>query len=760
MRCRNNIFLREELLELQDEDFAQSVQLAQRKAQQTYVEVKERLSSGVGAAALLWELSIEDFLWAQTIVDSRGLRFQGSVYLAPYADMFNYRPHEEGRRSNSGDFFLLHHKLAADGAVTVTADRDAGRGEQLFEDYGDNDDRIYFQFHGFVADDNPFRCLPFRKDPYSYGLSAKQEKLLQLLRLLPPGGSKDENIKGQFDLKQCVDKSGYFGMRMEVFAISLAFSEEQVDSCVKIIKDYDALNGEAGGGGKKFNHILNSCGFSAAIQSLEGLRNGTVANSADRDPMLSRTVSLLGVLLSEKKALYATTIDEDAVLLANTQSQHMVLLLRFRMAMKTLLASLLPLYAAPRISNDDVGLAGRLRAFNDWFARTSPLASKIRAEESLLYRVGTVATEAVSAGQLYLGVPTSIVLDAAAYEDGSSEYNQLVDALFAKFKRHDDFHELLLFLLYEYYILGVKSRFWPYLSMLPSLRDLDVPAQWTDEQVEQRLHPSYLVADVRSYNRRVRKSFEFIAKVDVIASFFHEDFLTFDKYLWATVVLDSRSIWWDGRRHLVPMLDFVNCKEGPAGSAVHSTALDGSRRFALTNSSWDFAAGEELFENYGQPNHIYFQYHGFSLLDNSYDCVIFELAITAEELKRIDMGKAAKLMRHIDLPAASVDNNDVAKNFCLKYPVSESVWLFLSLKLNVYEALTNARQMGVPTRTLQSALARIVDSHIAKYDVRDGSHQPSQFFLDTELALLIDLKAKLAAHSSSAFNDDGLHDEL
>ena len=30
-------------------------------------------------------------------------------------------------------------------------------------------------------------------------------------------------------------------------------------------------------------------------------------------------------------------------------------------------------------------------------------------------------------------------------------------------------------------------------------------------------------------------------------------------------------------------------------------------------SAREFKAGEQLFENYGQPNHIYFTYHGFLL---------------------------------------------------------------------------------------------------------------------------------------------------
>lgn len=88
---------------------------------------------------------------------------------------------------------------------------------------------------------------------------------------------------------------------------------------------------------------MESCGFSATITSLEGLRTrGRVkGDEPTLSPLLSRTLARLGALLEEKAVSYTTTIEEDATLLASTQQQHMVLLLRFRMAMKTLLFSLL-----------------------------------------------------------------------------------------------------------------------------------------------------------------------------------------------------------------------------------------------------------------------------------------------------------------------------------------------------------------------------------------------------------------------------------
>lgn len=50
-----------------------------------------------------------------------------------------------------------------------------------------------------------------------------------------------------------------------------------------------------------------------------------------------------------------------------------------------------------------------------------------------------------------------------------------------------------------------------------------------------------------------------------------------------------------------------------------------------------------MFENYGRPNHIYFQYHGFSLTsengmnENALDCVMFEFMISREEGEKLDV---------------------------------------------------------------------------------------------------------------------------
>jgi histone-lysine N-methyltransferase SETD3 len=216
-----------------------------------------------------------------------------------------------------------------------------------------------------------------------------------------------------------------------------------------------------------------------------------------------------------------------------------------------------------------------------------------------------------------------------AWEDLAGVGN-LLKGLSAKYNNaRDDFHELLFFLLHQYFVMKEKSRYWPYLALLPTANELDIPLFWSDQELSRRMTPSLLVDGMRDYRNKTIRSFESISALPQVQAFFEsfERVLTYENYLWGTAILDSRSIWWNGKRHLVPMLDFVNCAEGPDPTKVHSTKLDDSERNAVTAASWAFAEGEQVFENYGQPNSIYFSYHGFSLPwgQNSHDCVQHEL---------------------------------------------------------------------------------------------------------------------------------------
>jgi hypothetical protein len=102
------------------------------------------------------------------------------------------------------------------------------------------------------------------------------------------------------------------------------------------------------------------------------------------------------------------------------------------------------------------------------------------------------------------------------------------------------------------------------------------------------------------------------------------------------------------------MLDFVNCEESENPSRVHSTVKEAgfdhgtsdsstATYYAVTKAAWNFKRGSQVFENYGQPNHIYFTYHGFILPSNTHDCVYMELTMTEEERNALDINYVASI---------------------------------------------------------------------------------------------------------------------
>lgn len=70
--------------------------------------------------------------------------------------------------------------------------------------------------------------------------------------------------------------------------------------------------------------------------------------------------------------------------------------------------------------------------------------------------------------------------------------------------------------------------------------------------------------------------------------------LSFDlsPHRWAHYVLDSRSIWWSNSRHLVPLLDLINCR---GAQRVHATTLDAATgAHADTLAPVAFAKGDQV----------------------------------------------------------------------------------------------------------------------------------------------------------------------
>lgn len=232
-----------------------------------------------------------------------------------------------------------------------------------------------------------------------------------------------------------------------------------------------------------------------------------------------------------------------------------------------------------------------------------------------------MATAPISDRELYLAVPYKAILHAHKVYDVPI-LGDTIKKLNEMYNTEDQFHQLLFLLIHE---KAKADSFWKvYIDSLP--KTFNNPVYWSKEEL-QELQGSSIKAEAEQEYQQLSGKFSGI-KQRVFEKFpnaFPPNAFTRDNYLWAHSILDSRAIWMDGQRNLVPMLDMVNCGEGPDPTRVHRSNHNHQVDTAETRASWGFKTGEQVLENYGQPNSIYFKYHGFWVPKNTHNCVNIEV---------------------------------------------------------------------------------------------------------------------------------------
>lgn len=531
-------------------------------------------------------------MWAQSIVESRALTIRGRKFLVPFADMANHEQHPEPRAQSDGDHFAKHHVVTAD-AFVVKADRPAAPGAAVSEDYGDSGNGLYVAHHGMVIADNPFDCavisLPALAQENDAAFEARQAVLSALRVRNPP----EACIKPMAPRNAILppEVTAFLRLRNRKRSSFLKGS-----ACMRVVEAVASKR-------RPDRQLISECLGGSVLTPAQGdlRRLGDVLGTH------VSAVRGLGRLVQLKRAEF-----EHAAVMSSFASTQLAL----AEALKSRLAVLAPARergAARRESPPS--LRSKVRRFNDWFRAQGPAPFAVQAKIDKDFRVGAVASRAVAPEEAYLGVPNAAILshDSAINSEGMKD---ILARIRAKFPRGDAFHELLFHLIVETKVLREKSFWWPYLDLLPSANETQFPIFWNESDLVV-LNGTPIDAVVRQHRAEIAGKFRAIDR----AIFQHKDFAGLfpaeafneDTYTWAHAILDSRSIWWNGERHLVPMLDLVNCAEGPDPSRVHATNLDDSLQFAITKADRTYRAGDQIFENYGQPNHIYFTYHGFSL---------------------------------------------------------------------------------------------------------------------------------------------------
>jgi len=611
--------------------------------------VKALATDGVNVDAS--EVRLEDFLRGVALSESRALTISGTKYLVPFADMFNYHHHPSPRQSTNGDFFLKHHVLN-ENFFEVRADRDAKSGTQVFMDYGDNPSAIYLRHHGFVPDINPFDCVELTgRVPKDKGVDffARREVLREQLGFPPVAVDCF-----QWSTVTTVWPRSY----VNGFERINSLSDEDVDDC---LQQFSKAVGTS-----EHQRISQTCMSKSSIskESLQGV--------------FQQHLDQL-VALSLKLHPVSADTAEDVKLATQYRESRIKIL-------KQLLAyvgnDVIPpsVYGIPSIEElskqvQQLGLetkevraaalsqsvAIKAEKLNEWVQNSNFPVVRIKAVEIPGFRLGTVATDDLAPETPYVVVPKWASMDTSTAT--KSMIYPALHHLGHNLGRPDSFHELLLFLMFEYFVQGTRSDWWPYLMSLPTLEEMESPSYYSDEEL-QELTGHHVKSEAIDNAATIRRKYsavrgflyEKIGQVILPPSVFTED-----NYMWAHSILDSRAIWWDGERHLVPLLDMVNCKSTPG--RVHSTEYSSVDGGAITRTAAKYVRGEQVFEEYGQPNYIYFMFHGFSLEDNSKNCVKVKMKLTEKQQQNLSTF-------HFQKPSHPSIKNIV--DFCVKSPLSNN----------------------------------------------------------------------------------------
>ncbi|CAM9487402.1 unnamed protein product [Chrysoparadoxa australica] len=615
---QSRVWSDETLSMLEDPVLAKQLTNKKRQAAAHYAMLTPKLEELVAGTEAEGKMSMDLFLWALSHWDARTINIDGKKHWIPLVDMFNHEAHPEEREADNGAAYKRNHQLTPgrDGNMRVLADRACSAGEELFEDYGDNTNAIYLEYHGFVLDPrtsppNQHDCVKLELWPSP--LPANVTAVARRMKL--PLHAKTVCVGSHLRLAHWAEK-----------AINLASMDDET---------------------------LVMC--NAAISSKEKLPEVcTVAAEPEEIAAVVRTAA------KRRLSQYSTTEQEDSELLDTvwTTYSHERTAVMLRLHQKMLLGKLI----------EGPVLSRRVKAFNEWVQNFPTL--KLEAREVRELRLGAFATEDIAAEELYLSVPEGAVMDAGVARAHDSLKPLLLELQVKMGSDWDeDFDSLLLLLMYERFVVGESSKWWAYMALLPDMETLaeTSPLLFLPQELSW-LEGSAVKLQAEDYQSRATKNFQVKWEgSEVLEATFGEGTFTWERYQWATVMLDTRSIWWNGKRHLVPMLDLVNCGEGPAGSRVHSTTWnEGSgtdaNGAAETRAAWAFKKGEQVFEDYGQPNHVMFLYHGFTLPGYHRDCLLVHGSpVFSEDLERATANVAKVFPRGI--PAMCVSPTQLPPQF-------------------------------------------------------------------------------------------------
>lgn len=507
-------------------------------------------------------MSFQSFHKYVAIVSSRAMVLQGTKYLTPLAEFANYHPRKDDRKlmkGRMGQSFTLYHEHNNNGSITVFADRNVLYGEQIFEDYGDIDNSLYLEAHGFVPNENPFHCamVSSKLIPSPKDIPMILRKALVALKILP---EKDSELYPPPSV--CIlDDGSISDNGVEAYLTVIAMirdgNQEIMEQCSEALDTDDEelvkLQCLHYDGHKQILYeLIQSLSTQSLCQSASTLKEDSYllnsllednqpSNSLGEDP--TKKILALKFRMADKRIFHniaAVNDDFDCSQIDDIEKNH-----------PSVRGVSNPMINKPSESKTEMETSILLKKFNKFIDSLDMPVRKVEAKfVGGDMRIGVVATEDIEEGDVYLSINSSSVIDLdTATIETNGQMNKVLDLL--KLSQQDGgFEVLLLFLLHERFISKQRSKWYPYLELLPTVYEMRQSSPlFFDDVLYDYAAGSNLRTMLRNNKRKADDLFTSMSMNKDILKLLGPA-MQRDNFLWAYGILDSRYVNRDFRSKL------------------------------------------------------------------------------------------------------------------------------------------------------------------------------------------------------------------
>ncbi|XP_004346792.1 hypothetical protein CAOG_05107 [Capsaspora owczarzaki ATCC 30864] len=763
-----------ELAQLQNEQLVEQVSQQKSELQGRFLALRQHEADIFGGKA---ELVLSDFLWARAIVLSRAFTIHARRYLIPFADLLNHRFHPTRGLDESGEFFYRHHDFQ-NGMFLLTCDRPVNENEEVEDDYGNLSNAQFLQLYGFVPESNPHECVEINLADLLHGereallLKSEYAFKLGIPHIVCIGATRPPSVTGALEaiayindlhalkLRACIDEFSPDRSPVESFSNCVQGRElNMADTVERIIVKLtsiaasfattvaaDELALQRTEDKPRLLHRRLALQYRIQRKRLVAELISTFANSfeptAPAPSPASETVSS-SVASSSSTSLPSST---PAPAPSPPSSSPSIPSVPLPSSSPAAAAATTPAPARLETSQPTAPVSSsKLQLFQAWLHEHKCRSKKIQLvdrsdEEDGQFPLAVIARSPLAEFETIARIPLGILINDETAK-ASLDVGELLTALDATSQQDlqagktadwdgSETNRLSLVLMHEYFVKRQESDYWPFLSTLPALSELNTLLSITREELGLfRQTPIFadMVQLISNIDRRFVDLSSLLGRVEKKSLFALNNTdgttssaWTRNNFMWANIMITTRAVWWNGRLHLMPLVDLMQRYENVDGRVGHFglELSDDGGAVEVTSTEAIEGNGRAITASPSLANHQYLYYHGWTREPSPNDCIKLLLDVSVDPTSPrggSSLSSADKKAKIDQLIRFGVPNG--IKVFCLG----------LAPAIHVPASATSLKSLSTPTidalegyiSTLEPAL------HFVRIQYSLGSHPRS-----------------------------------